>query len=355
MFKKHILAAFFVLLSVLGIYFLLQVRSFHPEHKTAEIADDVEKYIEKSEKAFKNLKKDSEKKIIWTSADKKKTKYVLVYLPSFAAGRKEIYPVIETLANDLRANVFFTRWAGHGGLAEDYKNLSAQDLFDTAQEALTVGKKLGDEVIIVGTGLGASMASTMAILDSKLTATLKGTEPESHLKAVVLISPIYSMLPDKLKYLASPFGPLLAPFYANEFIERRPKNPDIFKYWDTKYHRDGLIQLAKTVEAINRMDLHDLKLPTLVLYTKLDKEGLPSLIEAKFNQIGGYESTDDLKNGNSNMNSSQILTKKKLISILTPDPILAGEFTSPQTTQTVISEIKDWLDSVGISMEKITK
>lgn len=306
-----IICALFVAL----IAFSFSLKYFAPELKTQGIKNP-EAYIKNSEGKIKTIKQDCEKKIIWANKNKDKTKFSLVYVPGFSATRKEIFPVMETLAKDLGFNLFLSRFPFHGeNNPEAYKNLTAQDLFDTAVEAYEIGKELGDEVIMIGTSTGAVMIAQLSLWQKEI-------------KAMVLISPAFKIMPWATEILASPLGSLVNKLANDEYRTWEPKNPEVKKYWDTKYHRDAIPELMKAIYYVDSHDFVQIKNPTLMIYTKEDKIISLKEVGKKFEEIGS--------------------PRKKLILMPSPSHVLAGEFTSPQTTQLVIGEIKEWLEYQGV-------
>ncbi len=57
-------------------------------------------------------------------------------------------PVISHLGADLGANVFFTRLAGHGRDGAAMAEATVEDWLADAVEALAVGARLGDRVVL---------------------------------------------------------------------------------------------------------------------------------------------------------------------------------------------------------------
>lgn len=297
-------------ISVLGIgYTALFVKTFEPEKKNFSGQITLEGVLKK-ERQLEALKKDCDKKVIWFDKENQKTKLAVVYIPGFSATRKEIYPVVESVAKEIKANVFLSRFPYHGLTPDDYKSLKAQDLFDSVLEAYEIGTQIGEEVIFIGTSTGAALITQLDLWKMKM-------------KGMVLISPAIKIEPGATELLASPLGWILNKILVEEYRTWEPKNPDVKKYWDTKYHRDAIPELMKAVYYVHKQDFKNIQTPTLVLYTKEDNViSVPEVIK-KFNQIG--------------------TTHKKILEIPSPVHVLAGEISSPQTTQIVIGEIKNWI------------
>ena len=68
--------------------------------------------IKMAEERFENLRPNIEKKILWAQKPSFKTKISLVFIHGFSASRAELSPVIERVAKELKANIFFTRLSG---------------------------------------------------------------------------------------------------------------------------------------------------------------------------------------------------------------------------------------------------
>jgi hypothetical protein len=71
-------------------------------------AEDLDALILNHESQLQGLRRGTEKSILWYDENQKeKTPWSIVYLHGFSASRREISPVVETLAKNLKANVFF--------------------------------------------------------------------------------------------------------------------------------------------------------------------------------------------------------------------------------------------------------
>ncbi|MGZ3329056.1 MAG: hypothetical protein ACXU85_18030, partial [Xanthobacteraceae bacterium] len=74
-----------------------------------ENVPDLDLYLVRREAQHADVKPEQGKTIIWNDpATRSKTPLSLVYIHGFSASRKDIAPVIETLAGTLGANAFLT-------------------------------------------------------------------------------------------------------------------------------------------------------------------------------------------------------------------------------------------------------
>lgn len=123
----------------------------------------LENEIQSEEFDGQDLKEDNEARIIWYR-DKKyaKTKNVLVYLHGFTASQGEGTPTHRDFAHRYGMNLFLSRLAGHGLKQNQLSELSPQKLLESASRAVQIGKKLGQNIYLMGTSTGASLALYLA-------------------------------------------------------------------------------------------------------------------------------------------------------------------------------------------------
>ena len=142
------------LLFIVGVtlpYLFNTIKVSFPE---IAIGKDVERYIAEKELDFKNTDAKARKKIIWNDDKKIKTEYSIVYLHgSFATGYQQ-EDVLVKVAEKLKANLFISRLAGHGSGFDSTKNVKAENFLEDAAEAITVGNKIGEKVILMGFSAG---------------------------------------------------------------------------------------------------------------------------------------------------------------------------------------------------------
>src|SRR6478752_7796492 len=124
-------------------------------------------YLSRREAAHAGVKPGLAKAVIWNDPTARhKTPLSLVYIHGFSASRKDIAPVIESLAGTLGANAFLTRLAAHGrATSAEFATVTPQDWLNDAREALAIGRRVGDRVILIGTSTGALLATIVALMD----------------------------------------------------------------------------------------------------------------------------------------------------------------------------------------------
>src|SRR5690554_870447 len=159
----------------------------------------LESYIQQKEKAL-NLKPDNESRILWANdADKHRTDYSLLYLHGFSASWMEGYPANATFANHFGMNAYFPRLAAHGlETGDPLIDMTPDNLWESAKEALMVASNLGERVIIMGTSTGGTLALKLA------------AEFPEYVDGLILYSPNIRINNNTAFLLARPWGLQLA-------------------------------------------------------------------------------------------------------------------------------------------------
>lgn len=225
---------------------------------------DLETKINTDEKAVVGIRPDCQARIIWADTAKKiKTKLAIVYIHGFSASQEEGNPVHTNLAKRYGANLYLARLAGHGIDLGDstMKNVTSDDFIQSAEEALAIGKKLGDEVIVVGTSFGGA-----------LTLYLASQHPE--IKSIVLYSPCIKIFDNNAELLDNHWGRTLAKLVTgSEIRDFPPHNPIHGRYWSTHYHINGVIALQNFLTNVMIPEtLKKVKCPTFMGYYYKNEE-----------------------------------------------------------------------------------
>lgn len=190
-----------------------------------------------------------------------KTPWSVVYLHGFSATRQETAPLSEQIARALEANLFETRLTGHGLPGDSLGRVSASDWLTDAVEALEIGRRLGDSVLVIGTSTGGTLGVWLATQDR---AAQRG------LHALVLISPNFGPSDGKAALLTLPWANVLLP----RFIPQRewtPRNDEQRRYWTVRYPSTALFPMQALVEETRARSLVGYTVPTLVFYHQGDQ------------------------------------------------------------------------------------
>ena len=293
--------------------------------KIPQIPDDLDTYLANREsKTSMPLKEGVEATIIWAHPDKRKTERSIVYLHGFSSSRREMSPVFETIAQHLGANIFLTRFQGHGSKnGEMLKEVGIDDWMFDSLEARAIGEKIGEKVIIAGTSHGGLLATWVS------TASGFTSEPE----AVILVSPNFAPYDKRSVMLNKPWAKQILPIFFGRHREWDPQNSGHEHYWNTIYPVEALFPMMAQVNYITASAPQRLNFPTLVLYSPEDITVDPNRITSCFKRFP----TD----------TKQLIVVENVRDSM--QHILAGDVLSPETNEPVISDIEHFLASIGIS------
>ncbi len=269
----------------------------------------LEKKINQDEKRVKNIKPDNQARIVWADSSKKeKTKLAFLYLHGFPASWAEGYPVNIDLAKKYHANLYLSRLAEHGIERGDSTmiDLTADKWEASAEEALAITKKLGDEVIIIGTSGGAA-----------LTLFLTSRHPE--IKAIVLYSPCIRLYDKAGAILIKPWGLQLARLIKGSPVVKDVSTSETHaRYWDLHYRLEGVQALVNLYSnALNREVFGQIKCPVFMGYYYKNEEeqdkvvSVPAMLKM-FDELGtpsGLKQKEAFPNAGAHVISSSYRSK----------------------------------------------
>lgn len=285
-----------------------------PKIKSISLELPVDEFIKQKETRIPNIKPNNQSRIDWATTDQIKTTYSIVYLHGFSASPKEISPVMENVASNLKMNIYFSRLHSHGVANDLMESLTAENLFQDAEEAYNVGKALGDKVILAGTSTGASLAIWLA-------------ERHSDIAALVLVSPNFGINSRKGILAAGPLGSCLLRLIAGKpYHSWIPKYPAQQNYWTTQYSLNALRAMTDVVRIVEHLPISKMKTPCLTLWTAQDQV------------VNIQKSIHKLKKMSS--------THKVFEEFKTPNHVLAGDITSPENVSRATETISQFLQAL---------
>lgn len=275
------------------------------------LPEDLDAWLEVSEAAIPDVRPGTEKRIVWADpATRQATPLSVIYLHGFSATRQEIAPVCDRVARQLQANLFYTRLRGHGRSGDAMAEATVNAWLADAVEALEIGRRLGQRVVVIGTSTGGTLATWLA-------ARSEG------LASLVLISPNFGVANPTAGILLWPWGEQLARLIVGPRRSWEPHNPSQALYWSHDYPTQALLPMMGLVDLVEGLDLKQITLPTLVLYSPEDSVVSPARTEARFQELG--------------------TARKALIEVEeTGDPshhVIAGDIMSPGSTDAVVKRI----------------
>lgn len=264
----------------------------------------------------------TEKRIRWYGGrDGRVTPYSIVYLHGFSATRQEIAPVGAMLADALGANLFETRLTGHGLSAAPLAGVRAEDWVADGAEALAVGARTGERIILMGTSTGATLALAMA-----------DQAAFDKVAALVLMSPNFYPRDGGARLLTWPGGPQLAALIVGETRTWTPANAAQARYWSTSYPLAAVVEMMRLVAHVRDSLPLTVSVPLLTFYSPND-----SVVDV-----------DEIGRSLSRITSP---LKRTVLIERSGDPgnhVLAGDILAPANNRRVVDEIVRFVEGDGL-------
>lgn len=278
----------------------------------------VAEWIRAEEARFTDLVPGTEKTVVWAdSSAPARTPVSILYLHGFSASRQEVSPLPERLARTLGANLFLTRFTGHGRGGEAMAEATLGAWLGDTLEGMAVAERIGERVVVMGTSTGGSMALWLAARP----------ELQERVHALVLISPNLGLPDPRARMLLWPWGGALAQVVQGPERSWEPLNELQERYWTTRYPTQALLPLMAAVRRVEETDFRDIPAPVWIAYDRADSVVDPLVTEARFSEFAS--------------------PWKVLRAVNVPeggDPhVLAGDIVNPELTDTLLQEILDFL------------
>jgi pimeloyl-ACP methyl ester carboxylesterase len=220
-------------------------------------ANELQAYVQHNE-AMHKLKPDNEARIVWyNDSVKEKTPYSIVYLHGFSASQEEGRPIHTNIAKEFGCNLYLSRLAEHGiDTTDPMIRLTPAGYWKSAEQALAIGKQLGNKVILMGTSTGGTNALQLA-----------AAFPDD-VAALVLLSPNIAIFNDKAWLLNNPWGLQIAKAVTGGgYMISEDTRPIYRQYWYWKYPVEATTQLEEYLETtMTKETFRAVKQPLLLLY-----------------------------------------------------------------------------------------
>lgn len=261
-------------IGVLIIVYLFGPRPDAPKYETAMPAvpaiEQLDSYIAAKEKQHK-LRPNNEARIVWANdSSKQKTNYAIVYLHGFSASQEEGNPVHRNIAKAFECNLYLARLAEHGiDTTEQLMNLTADNYWESAKQALAVGKQLGTKVILMGTSTGATQAIQLA------------AAYPNDVAAIILYSPNIAINDGNAWLLNNHWGLQIAKLVkGGNYNNPEDERPIYKQYWNKPYRLEALVTLEEMLEtSMNKETFSKVKQPTLMLYYYKDENNQDKVVK----------------------------------------------------------------------------
>lgn len=252
-----------LILAVVGLWLWgpYEKVSVVPTFDETSVGADVTAYFAGREARFEDITPGVEKRVVWAQGEGEHTEKVIVYVHGFSATSEEIRPVPDKVAKDLRANLVFTRLRGHGRGGAAMLEGQAQAWITDLAEALAVARQVGDEIVIIATSTGATVAAEAALQPDMM----------RNVSGLILVSPNFALADPASAALTLPAARFWLPMVAGETRNWSPRNEQHGVYWTTSYPTAALLQMAALVEHAASADFSQATVPALFWYAPTDR------------------------------------------------------------------------------------
>lgn len=291
----------------------------------SRIGADLPGYLAAQEARFDDITQGTEKRIVWAGPTGVKTALSIVYLHGFSATSEEIRPVPDDVAAAMGANLFFARLAGHGRGGDAMAEPRAGDWITDTAEALAIGRRIGDRVLVISTSTGGTLAA-IAAADPDLAPDLM-----QHVAGIVFVSPNFGLNNPASAILEMPLARYWGPLVAGKERSFDVLNEAHGTYWTSRYPTVALMPMGAVIRYARGLDYADAGVPALFLLSDADQVVRADLSRGVAEDWGAGA---------------------KVVAI-TPGPeddpyhhVIAGDILSPGQTENTVQEILDWLDTL---------
>lgn len=185
----------------------------------------------------------------------------MVYVHGFSATHHEIAPVPQQVAQALAGNLYLARLAGHGRGGPAMGTATPEDWMADIAEALAIGRRLGERVVIIATSTGATLA-TVAL------AQPGGAEGVA---GAALISPNYRLASAAGAILDLPLARHWGPWLVGAERSFEPLNEGHARWWTTRYPTAAVFPMATLMRTARAVDHGAISVPLLVLQSPDDQ------------------------------------------------------------------------------------
>lgn len=221
----------------------------------------LEAYV-RNQEAKHIIKPDNEARIIWNDSSSQKTEYAVVYLHGFSASQMEGDPTHRRFAKEFGSNLYLARLADHGIDTTEALLLYTPDRsWESAKEALAIGKQLGNKIILMSTSTGGTLALKLA------------AEFPDDVYALINLSPNIALRNGAAFIANDPWGLQIARLVVGSRYNITDATEAESQYWYKKYRLEAVSQLEELIESTMTSELFQrIKQPSLTLYYYKNEE-----------------------------------------------------------------------------------
>ena len=285
------------------------------------IGDDLDHYLQDAESAYSDIKPSLEKRIIWANDAKEKTLLSVVDLHGCSAASEGSRPVPDWVSHALGSDAVFTRLQGHGREDKALAEGTVAGWMADLQEAILIGERLGERVLLISTSTGGTLAA-VAALNPKLSQKLAGS---------VFVSPNFGILDFRARFLTWPLARYWLPVFAGKTRRFDARSAAHAATCSLVYPSVAVLPVGALVKQVMQLDFARAKIPSLFLYSSKDQVVQADKILQVMHAWGGQSTGQEIHLGQQDDESFHVL---------------AGHVLSPSQTKPVADIILNWAQRV---------
>ncbi|MEM9330066.1 MAG: alpha/beta hydrolase [Pseudomonadota bacterium] len=287
----------------------------------ATLGEDLDVYLATSEAKVDNLVTGAEKEIVWFDPiAKQKTPLSIIYIHGFSATKHETRPVPDNVAKAVGANLFFTRLQGHGRDGTGLAEATLQGWVNDFVEAVEIGKRIGDRVVIMATSNGAPI-STWGLSQPEISESVAG---------IVFSSPNFELTGISTSLANIPWAETILPALAGSQRSWEPSNELHGKWWTTSYPSRAIFPMTSMLKLVKEIEMSEIEVPALFFYHPQDKVVVPAEIEKAIEAWGGPTQVSKTETSSDQYNH-----------------VIMGDILSPENTENATQTIIAWINALA--------
>jgi pimeloyl-ACP methyl ester carboxylesterase len=247
--------------------------------------DSLGTFVRNNELKVAGIKEDNEARIIWANDSlKNKTPFAVVYLHGFSASQGEGTPIHTDFAKRYGCNLFLSRLYAHGiNSNQALIDMTPENLVNSAKEAIAIGKKLGEKVILMSTSTGGTLSLYLA-----------GGDPD--IAGIILYSPNIQINNPFVKLVTGPWGLRIGRLFAGgENFNYPVESREDSIYWNKTYRVEAVMYLQTLVDlTMNKTTFAGINQPVFLGYYFKDEKNQDPTVKVDamlemFNELGTRE------------------------------------------------------------------
>jgi pimeloyl-ACP methyl ester carboxylesterase len=295
--------------------------------RPAEVPQDLDSWLAAKEASVAGVIPASRKEIVWAGESGAKTPYSIIYIHGWEGSSRDYAAVLQRVASELDANVYYSRLKGYGVTTEQIVDVTLDDWINDTWEALEIGRRLGDRVIVAGSSMGGDLALWLA------------TRHQPDIAALVLFSCAVQPKDGASELLLWPWpfpqillGAVIGRYTALSFDATKYPTGSAELYarlYPTRYRSESFLKLMAAVKLTRTLPLADITTPSIWLYSDKDDAVNIPVLKKFFARTGG--------------------APKRLVRVDgAHSHMLAGDVFSPETNAEVSGDIISFLLEAGL-------